>query len=518
MIDFKLPDLGENIESGDIVDVLVREGQKIAANQDVVELETEKAITPVPCPHAGVVKKLHVKKGDTVTPGSVVLSIEPAEDGVPPPHSGRAPAKPSSEKPSEREAPPSAAKSTAKPPARPEPRQGVWLGTESTTPSAGKSADRAKAARAPSPEKASEEAKEAKIAEKQTEPETDEETTAQAPTSSRDEPQALAPPASPETRRYARELGVDLRDVSGTGEAGRITKEDVKAAVRSALGREGVEPKKEREEPKPERRAPEKSREPPAAQAAGQPGEDNWGQIRRVPLSRIRETIAHAMAKSASTIPHVTNFDDADITELERIRKGSMEDYQAPPAKAGQQAGEIKLTMMPFVLKAAAMALRRHPEINASLDLENKQIVYKDYIHLGVAVDTPRGLVVPVLRDVDQLSIPQIARALAKLTDDARNARFKIEDLRGGTFTISNLGSVGGTYSTPIINHPEVAILLLGRSRKLPVVIDDEVEIRLMMPLSLSYDHRLVDGATAARFLNEVIDLLEVPGRLLLAP
>jgi len=214
------------------------------------------------------------------------------------------------------------------------------------------------------------------------------------------------------------------------------------------------------------------------------------------------------MARSASTIPHVTNFDDADITELERIRKGSMADY----------VGEVKLTMMPFVLKSVAMALKHHPDVNASLDLERKQIIYKEYVNIGVAVDTPRGLVVPVMRDVDKLSIPQIAQTMAKLAEDARNARFKVEDLRGGTFTVSNLGAVGGTYSTPIINYPEVAVLLTGRSRKLPVVIEDKVQVRLVMPLSLSYDHRLVDGATAARFLNDVIEFLEVPGRLLLAP
>jgi pyruvate dehydrogenase E2 component (dihydrolipoamide acetyltransferase) len=215
------------------------------------------------------------------------------------------------------------------------------------------------------------------------------------------------------------------------------------------------------------------------------------------------------MARSASTIPHVTNFDDADITELERIRKGSMADY----------VGDVKLTMMSFVLKAVAMALKHHAEVNASLDLEHKQIIYKDYVNVGVAVDTPRGLVVPVMRDVDRLSIPQIAQSMARLADDARNARFKVDDLRGGTFTVSNLGAVGGTYSTPIINHPEVAVLLVGRSRKLPVVTDDDdIQVRLMMPLSLSYDHRLVDGATAARFLNDVIEFLEVPGRLLLAP
>jgi pyruvate/2-oxoglutarate dehydrogenase complex dihydrolipoamide acyltransferase (E2) component len=173
---------------------------------------------------------------------------------------------------------------------------------------------------------------------------------------------------------------------------------------------------------------------------------------------------------------------------------------------------------MPFIVKAVAMALRHHPLLNASVDVEHKQIIYKEYVHLGIAVDTERGLVVPSLRDADKLAIPEIARRLAALADHVREGSFTIADLRGSTFTISNLGAIGGTYSTPIINVPEVAILLVGRTRKLPVVVNDSIAIRLMMPLSLSYDHRLVDGAAAARFLNDVKGFLEAPSRLLLAP
>ena len=212
------------------------------------------------------------------------------------------------------------------------------------------------------------------------------------------------------------------------------------------------------------------------------------------------------MSHSATTIPHVTNFDDADVTELESIRKSVPEGYLGPG---------IRLTAMPLILRAVALSLRQHPALNAMLDEENEQIVYKEYVNLGVAVDTPRGLVVPVLREVDQMSIAQIADALAGLAQQAREASFAIEDLRGGTFTISNLGAVGGTYSTPIINHPEVALLLIGRSRWMPVVREGRIETRLMMPLSLSFDHRLVDGATAGRFLNQVIAFLQSPGLLL---
>ena len=197
------------------------------------------------------------------------------------------------------------------------------------------------------------------------------------------------------------------------------------------------------------------------------------------------------------------------MTELERLRASSKEDY----AKKG-----IKLTSLPFVIKAVASALKHHPMINAALDMEHEQIIYKEYVNIGIAVDTERGLVVPSLRGADEMSIPDVARALAQLSDNVRDGNFTPADLQGSTFTISNLGAIGGTYSTPIINTPEVAILLVGRSRKMPVVMDDEIAIRLMMPLSLAYDHRLVDGATAARFLNDIIDYLEAPSRLLLAP
>jgi len=222
----------------------------------------------------------------------------------------------------------------------------------------------------------------------------------------------------------------------------------------------------------------------------------------------MRKTIATNMVRSVTTIPHLTNFDDADVTELKRLRKAS----------AGEQAkGNVKLTALSFVIKAVSLSLRQHPTINATIDPDKGEIVYKEYVNIGLAVDTPRGLVVPVLRDCDQLSIPQIAQAIGETAEKAKHSQYGLEDLRGGTFTISNLGAIGGTYSTPIINWPEVAILLVGRSRKMPVVHEDRIEPRLLMPLSLSYDHRIIDGAMAARFLNEVIGYLESPGRLLLS-
>jgi pyruvate/2-oxoglutarate dehydrogenase complex dihydrolipoamide acyltransferase (E2) component len=286
-----------------------------------------------------------------------------------------------------------------------------------------------------------------------------------------------------------------LTTVAGTGEGGRITREDILEVVRQANQAGAAAP------------AVESSSD--GFVVPGAPATDKWGPVGIEKPTNIRKTIAKKMHESWSTVPRVTNFDDADVTELEAIRQTSKADYKA--------AG-IKLTSMPFLIKAVSMALRQNPAINSNIDLDNDQIIYKQYVNVGIAVDTDNGLMVPVLRNTDQKSISELARDLAKTATNVRDGNFSLDDLRGGTFTISNLGAIGGTYSTPIVNVPEVAILLVGRSRKMPVVVDDEIEARLMMPLSLSYDHRIIDGATAARFLNDVIGFLEAPGRLLLAP
>jgi len=299
----------------------------------------------------------------------------------------------------------------------------------------------------------------------------------------------------------ARELGVDLSRLQGSGKGGRITVEDVRAAARPAPAAEG---------PHAEASVPVFQQAGEGARAAPVPsesGQDAYGPVRRQRMSRIRRTIAAQMVKSVSTIPHVTNFDDADVTELEQLRK------TIPPGSAGAEA---KPTTLSFVIRALALSLREHTLLNASIDDEKEEIIYKEYVNLGVAVDTPRGLVVPVIRHVERLDVLQIAGELTRLAARARAAEFAVEDLRGGTFTISNLGAIGGVYSTPIINHPEVAILLLGRWRWLLRDHEEKIERRLMMPLSLSYDHRVVDGAAAARFLNTVIDYLQSPGKLLL--
>jgi pyruvate dehydrogenase E2 component (dihydrolipoamide acetyltransferase) len=370
-IEFTLSGLGENTESGDVVSVLVREGDVIASNDSVIEVETDKAVVEIPCPQAGKVAKVHVIKGQTIKVGQPVLTIEVDE------------------------------------PAKPQPAIG---------------------------------------------------------------------PAQPEEAAAA-SAGADRLHAGPTGEGPEL------AGIPAQRG----------------------TREP--AIPPGELGQDAYGPVRRQRMSRIRQTIAAQMVKSASMIPHVTNFDDADVTELGRMRK------TIPPAYLGPM---VKLTATPFVIKAAALALRQHPVLNASLDEAKQEIIYKQYVNLGVAVDTPRGLVVPVIRNVDQMGVLQIARELMLLAARARSAKFTLDELRGGTFTISNLGAVGGIYSTPIINHPEVAILLLGRSRWQLGIHEGKIEGRLMLPLSLSYDHRVVDGAAAGRFLNDVIDYLQSPGKLLL--
>jgi pyruvate dehydrogenase E2 component (dihydrolipoamide acetyltransferase) len=430
-VEIKLPALGENIAGGDVVSVLVREGDVIAANDGVVEVETDKAVVEIPCPQAGKITKVLVTKGQAIKVGEPILTLET-------------------------EASPSGS------------------------------------AHAESPQAAAPAKPKAVAAEMDPGP-----------------ADVRTIPAGPEARRLARELGVDLPLLHGSGRGGRITVEDVRSAA-AQLQPASDEPERGQQPKTPETPAAgipaqRGSREP--AVPPGQLGEDAYGHVRREPMSRIRRTIAAQMTKSASTIPHVTNFDDADVTELERIRK------TIPPAYLGPT---VKLTAMPFALKAVALALRQHPLLNASLDEEKQEIVYKQYVNLGVAVDTPRGLVVPVIHNVDRLGIVELARELTLLAARARAAEFGVDELRGGTFTISNLGAVGGVYSTPIINHPEVAILLLGRSRWLLGIHEGKIEGRLKMPLSLSFDHRVVDGAAAARFLNDVIDYLQSPGKLLL--
>lgn len=464
-----LPALGEGVESGDVLEIFVSEGDVLTEDQSIIEVETDKATVEVPTSHAGKVVKIHIAKGDTIATGDLLISVEAtAASSAPPAATPAAPATP----------PPAAAPPTPPPVAQ----------APATPPPV-----------APAP------------------PVTPVQQAAPTPTAPTPvaAPPAAAPvasggpiPAGPATRRFAREVGVDLRTVQGKGPRGRITREDVLEVVRGTQANAGAATAAAGV-------AAAGAGAAAAAMVSGLPevpgtaASDKWGPTSVEPASKIRKVTAAKMHESWSTVPRVTNFDDADVTELESLRQSSKEDYAAKG---------IKLTAMPFLIKAVSMALQKNPLLNAKLDLEAGEITYCRYVNVGVAVDTDNGLLVPALRNTDQRSVAELAKDLAATATAMRSGKINLDDLRGGTFTISNLGAIGGTYSTPIINTPEVAILLVGRSRKMPVVVDDEIKIRLMMPLSLSYDHRLVDGAAAQRFLNDIMGYLKAPARLLLAP
>ena len=450
--EIKLPSLGDGIESGEVLELFVKVGDTVTKDQSLLEIETDKATATVPSDASGKILEILVKEGDTVSVGQAIFRIEAVGGAQAAP--AAAPVKATPPTPVVTPAPivaPAPAPTVA-----PVPAVALPVEVKPTPVAAPTVAASAIASHAPSPVITAD---------------------------------GASIPASPTMRRFAREIGVNLTQVTGTGPGGRILREDILEIVKSGS-------------------------RPPVGNlsktASPQPvGEsDGFGPITVEKMSRIRKTIANKMHESSSTVARVTNFDDADVTDLEDFRLSSKDDYAAQG---------IKLTSMPFVIKAVAMALKHNPAINASIDMEQGVIIYKKYINIGIAVDTDRGLVVPSLRNADQLSIPDIARQLQQIASNSRENNFGVEDLRGSTFTISNLGAIGGTYSTPIINTPESAILLLGRTRKLPVVIGDQIKPRLMMPLSLSYDHRLIDGAMAARFLNDIIGYLKAPSRLLLA-
>lgn len=292
--------------------------------------------------------------------------------------------------------------------------------------------------------------------------------------------------AVPMVRKLASDLKVDLRTVRGTGPQGRITKEDVQRAAR-------------------ERKAPEKEIPEKAIKAVRK--YDLYGFIERVQLRGMRKTIAQAMVKSKSTIPHAAGLDEADVTQLLALK-----------AKAKERAAQkkIHLTILPFVIKAVVAALEEHPYVNASVDDENGEIILKKYFNIGIAVDTKDGLMVPVVKNAKGKNIFQLAAELTELSEKARNRTIDLADLKGGTFTITNFGAMGGIYGFPVIHHPEVAILGMGKIMEKPIVVDGKIEVRKILPLSLSFDHRVVDGAEAVRFMNTVIELLEDPGLILL--
>ena len=456
MTEFKIPELGENVASGDVTRVLVNVGDTIARDQPVVELETDKATIEVPSSVAGVVKEIKVKRGDKVTVGAVVLTVDSP--------SGAAPAKASAVAASTSE-PAAAEPSQASAPApAPTPAAPAPAGPTRVVPMPVRSAP---------------------------------ETPAQlgAPVKLEGE-RGPAAPASPGVRRLAREIGVDINVVQGTGPGGRITQEDVKEHARrilssvpsAVLGAGG------------------------SAGAAGTgvaarasrplPDFQKWGEVERQPWSNIRRATAERLSYAWTTIPHVTQFDKADVGALEELRK----QFKEKVANAG---GNLTVTAM--LVRVIATAVRKFPQFNSSIDAERGEIVLKKYVNVGVAVDTDRGLLVPVIREADTKSIMEIAVELQHLAERARDKKLSLDEMSGGGITISNLGGIGGTYFTPIVNWPEVAILGVSRGTTEPVWKDGRWEPRQMLPLSLSYDHRVIDGADAMRFLRWVVEAIEQP-------
>ena len=428
-IDVKLPELGENIEAGEVAAVLVSPGDRVEKDAPLVELETDKAVVEVPAPEAGVVTAIHVKAGDTISVGDTIASLESASAESGGDDSGSSAAQPSTDQavaPPAPAAPPAQPAAPARPAAQPE-------------------------AAAPAAEPAG----------------------------------ARPVPATPAVRRLAREIGVDIDAVTGTGPGGRILPDDVKATAKRLL-------------------------QAPAAGAlpAAPPLPDfaRWGPVERTAMNAVRRTTATHLTAAWQTVPAVTQQDKADITELERLRK----QYGARAEAAGG-----KLTVTAILVKVVATALKLFPQFNASLDLPRAEVVYKRYYHVGIAVDTERGLLVPVIRDADQMNILAISRALGEISARARARKLAVAEMQGGTFTISNLGGIGGSHFTPIVNAPEVAILGVSRAAWEPVWQDDAFVPRLRLPLSLAYDHRLIDGADGIRFLRWVVEALEQP--LLLA-
>ena len=415
-MDVKLPKLGEGADSGVVINVFVKEGDTVAKDQAILELENEKAVASIPSTGAGVVTAVHVKAGDRVSIGQRLVTLSGGAEASP------APAAPAAAKPA-------AKKAAAKP--------------------------------APEPEEVAEESEELE-----------------------EEISDAAVAASPSVRKLARELGINLGKIRGSEAGGRIVLGDVRAYIQRLM--------KAAARPAPVAA----SAAAPAKPVAPSIDFSQWGPVTKSPVTPLRKVIARRMSESWNAVARVTQFDDIDFTRLGELRKQFAAAYEAKG---------VKLTLTPFVLKAVAETLKKHPIFNSSLDEAANEIVLKSYIHLGIAVDTDQGLMVPVIRNVDQKSLLELAKELESLAARARDRKITADEMKGGTFTISNQGAIGGGHFTPIVNLPEVAILGLGRGALKPVVREGKVEVRLMTPMALSYDHRVIDGGSAARF---TVDLL----------
>ena len=483
MTEFKVPELGENVAAADVARILVNVGDTIKRDQPVLELETDKATIEVPSSVAGVIKEIKVKKGEKVQVGAVVLTVDDAASG-----NGASGDKAAVS--AGKAAAPGAADATAAAPAP------ATAGTEPPAAEA-KAPEPADHKVLPMPQRASTSSARPEPAEgRQAQPETAAAAPPTAPAVRAE--RGPAAPAAPSVRRLAREIGVDVNEVQGSGPGGRISLEDVKEQARrilssipsTALGAGGFA-----------------GAGAPAGAARGTrslPDFQKWGDVERQPWSNIRRVTAEHLSYSWNTIPHVTQFDKADVTSLEELRKK----YKGEVERAG---GHLTVTAM--LVKILAVAVKKFPQFNASIDPERGEVVLKKFTHIGVAVDTDRGLLVPIIRDADRKNITQIAVDLQQLAQKARDKKLTVDEMSGGSMTISNLGGIGGTYFTPIVNWPEVAILGVSRGVIEPVwnPAANAFEPRQKLPLSLSYDHRLIDGADAMRFLRWVVDAIEQP-------
>jgi len=440
--EFKLPELGENIDSGDLVRLMISAGERVSEGQPVMELETDKAVVEVPSTVNGGVREIKVKEGSKIRVGQVIFTLE------------------------------GGAAAPVEAPRKHEPvehisgQQSARLSFQLAMKAEGKTEEQALPP---------------------------------------DQPQAQAPefsmpmqlgkvagthrdpvPAAPHVRRLAREIGADIHGVQGSGPGGRISEDDVKLHAKNTL-----------------LAAAAAAQAPRAGFAEPElPDFSKWGKTERVSMRGVRRKTAEHLRQAWNTIPHVTQQDRADITELEQLR--------ARFAPRAEEAGG-KMTVTAIALKVCASALKVFPQFNASIDMGKEEVIYKQYINIGMAVDTDRGLLVPVIRDVDKKNIVELAAELTQLSKKARERKLTPEEMEGGTFTITNLGGIGGTGFSPIVNHPEVAILGLSRSRMEPEWVNNKFEPRLILPLSLSYDHRLIDGADAARFLRWIAEAFEQP-------
>jgi pyruvate dehydrogenase E2 component (dihydrolipoamide acetyltransferase) len=429
--DIVLPELGDGIETGDVVNILVSKGDQVTKDSILMELETDKAVIEFPSPRAGKIESIRIKKGDTVRVGQILFTLDIGDSSS---------------------------------------------ATLKTDTQEGKKSEKAKKTK----EDKKPPNKEGQGTPFSREPEEE-------PSLPVDEkPEGKMIPAGPAARRLARDLGIDLSMVKGTARGGRITPDDVKAHAKQRL-RSGSFP-------------------------GGQPVEElpdfsQWGPIETQPLSSLRRKVAENLSSAWPNIPLVTQFDEADITELENMRHKNIEYVK-------QKGGKLTITV--FVLKAVVAALKALPQFNSSLDFTHKELIYKKYFNIGVAVDTPSGLIVPVLKNVDQKSFTELAIELTELSEKARDRKVSLEELRGGNISISNLGSIGGTGFTPLVNPPEVAVVGLSRNKMVPVWKNDKVQPRLILPFSVSYDHRVIDGADAVRFSRLIAHELETYQELLL--